>query len=447
MLAIQLHADISWLLVAAAAAGASDAVLRPAQATLLPALASTPEELVTSNVASSTAEAAGSFLGPVVAAVFLAMGLPLVAGLAIIVMQGLGIVALADIRFEDRADADGPVRMARTRGLALGAGLAAIRDRPALAVVIIAFGLQTMVRGLLTTLTVVLSIEVLRLGEAGVGILAAAMGIGGVAGIVVGLALRRGSRSVFVAALAAWGAPIALVGLVPAVSVAIAAFALVGLSNAVLDVVGFTILQRGCRNKERAAVFALFEGATAVLSVVGYLAGPAIIVAFGIQAALVASGLILPLAAVVIWLLLTRSSEIEGVPWAEVDRLRSVPAFRTLPLTGLERLVSSASRVSFGAGTVLMAKGDPGSEFLVIETGRVEVTDGDRLLDALGPGAGIGEIALMSGGHRTATVTAVTDVTALAFDGQSYLAAVSGPAASAATALLMNERLAHSAAG
>lgn len=437
---------IAWLLAVAAAAGASDAVLRPAQSTLLPALASTPEELATSNLASSTAEAVGSFVGPLVAAAFLAIGSPLAACLVLVLAQAVGIAALANVQFEDRADERGPDRTAMAGGLGLRAGLDAIWNRPALAVIIAGFGLQTMVRGLLTTLTVVLGIEVLRLGEAGVGMLAAAMGIGGMAGIVVGLALRRGNRLVFVVSLAGWGAPIALMGLVPEVGVAMGAFVLIGLSNAILDVVGYTLLQRGCRNHERAAVFALFEGTTAVLSVAGYLAGPAIIVAFGIRAALVATGLVLPIAAVAIRLLLDRSTEIEGVPWAVIERLRHVPAFRVLPLTGLERLVAGAVPAAFSAGTVLMTKGDTGREFLVIETGQVEVTDEGRFLDVLGPGAGLGEIALMSSGPRTATVTALTDVTALSFDGGNYLAAISGPAATAATTRLMEERLARSAA-
>jgi CRP-like cAMP-binding protein len=93
-----------------------------------------------------------------------------------------------------------------------------------------------------------------------------------------------------------------------------------------------------------------------------------------------------------------------------------------------------------------MEKGAPGDRFLVIESGEVQVTDGDRVLDTLGPGAGIGEIALMRGSPRTATVTALTDVTAQSFEAGLFLAAVRGPAATSAATMLMDERLARSAA-
>ncbi|MBI2762319.1 MAG: MFS transporter [Chloroflexi bacterium] len=444
--AILFRSDPSWLFLVAAVMGASAAIQRPAQSTLLPALARTPEELVTANVASSTAEAVGSFAGPLMAAFFIATGAPAAAGLTLVVTQIVGVIALSDIHFEDQHDARGPTPNASGGGLALGTGIAAIRERPAIAIVIAGFGLQTLVRGLLATLAVVLSVQLIELGEAGVGLLGAAMGVGGVLGIVVGLALRRSSPNAFVVALAGWGLPIAFIGVLPLPVVAILAFALTGLSNALLDIVGFTLLQRGCRNEDRGAVFAIFEGATAVSAAIGYILAPAFVAVFGIRSALVATGAILPVAAVIIWVLLRRESPVEAVPWTMVERLRDVPAFRVLPLTGIERLVSGAVPVAFSAGAVIMEKGAAGDTFLVIEVGEVIVSDEGRVLGALGPGAGIGEIALIRGVPRTATVTALTDVTALSFDAAAVLAAVSGPAATSAASRVMDERLARSAA-
>ena len=101
--------------------------------------------------------------------------------------------------------------------------------------------------------------------------------------------------------------------------------------------------------------------------------------------------------------------------------------------------------MSFDAGDVLMAKGARGDTFLVIDSGEAAVTDGERSLGIVGPGAGIGEIALLRGGIRTATVTALTKVHAQSFDAGSFLAAVSGPAAMEATSVILLERLARSA--
>ena len=266
------------------------------------------------------------------------------------------------------------------------------------------------------------------------------MGIGGIVGVVAGLALRRSTAIAFALALAGWGLPILVIGAVPVSVVAVLAFVVTGLSNALLDIVGFTLLQRGCRNEERGAVFAIFEATAGLFATIGCVAAPLLITAFGVRAALLATGALLPAAAAILWLILRRSGDVEEVSEEAIEGLRRIPAFRVLPLTAIERLVASGVPVSFGAGDILMRKGAPGDRFLVIETGTVEVTDGGRVLNVLGPGVGLGEIALLRGGPRTATVTALTDVTARSFDAGTFLAAVSGPAASAAATIVVDER-------
>ncbi len=440
-------ADVAWLFAVAAVTGAAAAVAAPAQHTVLPALARTPGELVTANVASSTGEAIGSFAGPMIAAGCIALGVPAAAAVAAVAAQALAVIALQGVRFEHADDERGPAHRTSGGGLRIAAGVAAIRRRPAIGLVIAGFSLQTFVRGLLTTLIVVLSTQLVGLGDPGVGLLSAAIGIGGIAGMVAGLALRRSTPLTFAIALAGWGLPIAVIGFVPAVAVALVALAAVGLSNALLDIIGFTLLQRGCRNEERGSVFAIFEGAIGIGFMVGSLAAPLLIYLVGAQTALVVTGTILPLTAVVLGLLFRRLGHIEEVSTEAIERLQRVPAFRVLPLTGLERLVASGVPVSFSAGEVLIRKGDPGDRFFVVDTGTVEVTDEGRSLDTLGPGSGIGEIALLRGVTRTATVTALTDVTAHAFDAPAFLAAVSGPAATAATNRVMEERLARSVVG
>ena len=445
IVAIDVGGGLAWLFAIAAMTGATDALLRPAQSTLLPALARTPAELIRSNVASSTSEALGTFAGPALVAASFAIGLPAIAALGVAGAQAVGVIALAGVHFESEHDARGPVRTSQ-RGLAIAPGLAAIRRRPGIGLVIAGFAVQTFVRGLLSTMVVVLSVTLVGLGEAGVGLLGAAMGLGAFAGIAAGLAIQRSSPVAFALALAGWGAPLAVIGVVPLPVVALLAFAAIGLSNALLDIVGFTLLQRGCRNEERASVFAIFEGTVGLSATLGCVIAPVLINVLGAREALVATGLSLPFAAVALWLFLRRRGDVALLPAEVIERLRRVPSFAVLPLTGIERLVSSAVRVSFRTGEVLMRKGDPADCFLVIESGELEVTDGARVLNVVGPGVGVGEIALLRGGPRTATVTALTDGSADAFDPASFLAAVSGPAASAAATWVIEEHLARSAA-
>ena len=64
----------------------------------------------------------------------------------------------------------------------------------------------------------------------------------------------------------------------------------------------------------------------------------------------------------------------------------------------------------------------------------------------LGPGAGVGEIALIRRSPRTATVIALTDVTGYSVDASTFLAAVAGPAAAAVTERMAQANLMRSAA-
>ena len=117
-------------------------------------------------------------------------------------------------------------------------------------------GAQTFVRGLLTVLVVIAAVELLPLGEPGVGTLNAMLGLGGLLGAMVAVLLAGRERlgPAFLLALAGWGLPIAVFGLVPTVVVSLLAMTMVGVSNSVLDVAGFTLVQRTTPNQSRVAV-------------------------------------------------------------------------------------------------------------------------------------------------------------------------------------------------
>jgi hypothetical protein len=443
-------ADHAWLFGIVGVLGIAMTVIRPAHNTILPALARTPTELIAANTSTSTGEAMGTFLGPAAAAILIATGMPAAVGPVAIAFLLVGIVALARVRFEAVDDERGPRYGAAGGwgrddvGLRVLAGFRATWKRPATGLVIVGFGLQTVVRGLLATLIVVASIDVLAMGEPGVGVLNSALGVGGFFGLFAALLLGRSSPRGFSIALAAWGLPIAFIGGFPLPVVAVLALGVVGLSNAVLDIVGFTLLQRGCRNEERGPIFAVLEVAAGIGMTIGSLAAPVLLVALGARGALIATGLILPFSALVLAWLFDRVGHAEVVPAAAIESLKRVPAFRPLPLTSLERLAEGLTPFQYTAEQVLMRKGEPGDRFLLIESGSVEVTDEGRRLQVLGPGSGIGEIALLQCGVRTATVTALTDVEGFAVDALTFQAAVAGPAASAAAADMAQARLERS---
>jgi cAMP-binding proteins - catabolite gene activator and regulatory subunit of cAMP-dependent protein kinases len=82
--------------------------------------------------------------------------------------------------------------------------------------------------------------------------------------------------------------------------------------------------------------------------------------------------------------------------------------------------------IRFAAGDVLMHQGESGDRFVMIEAGTAEVEQDGRVIRALGPGGYCGEIALLRGGGRTATVRATSDCSAFVLDSASFLAAVTG---------------------
>ncbi len=86
--------------------------------------------------------------------------------------------------------------------------------------------------------------------------------------------------------------------------------------------------------------------------------------------------------------------------------LHRIPLFSAFDRRRLERLGMLADEVDVPAGKVLMRQGERGTEMMVIVSGSVSVDrDGNRL-NTLGSGDFFGEIALVDGGPRTATVTA-----------------------------------------
>jgi CRP-like cAMP-binding protein len=104
--------------------------------------------------------------------------------------------------------------------------------------------------------------------------------------------------------------------------------------------------------------------------------------------------------------------------------LGQVPLFSACTDKELDRLARHAELVDFRAGDTLMTEGEPGHEFYVIVDGEVGVTAGGKTLAKLGPGAYVGEQALLDPGPRTATVSALRDTTAVLLGSREFYAAV-----------------------
>lgn len=98
-----------------------------------------------------------------------------------------------------------------------------------------------------------------------------------------------------------------------------------------------------------------------------------------------------------------------AVPGEAIDTLRRVPLFADLDDAELQALAAPMRERTFPAGATVTAEGDPGDGFYVVESGEAEVTVGGVRVGALGPGDWFGEIALLMGAGRAATITATTE--------------------------------------
>jgi CRP/FNR family transcriptional regulator, cyclic AMP receptor protein len=92
------------------------------------------------------------------------------------------------------------------------------------------------------------------------------------------------------------------------------------------------------------------------------------------------------------------------------SRLAKVPIFSECTKRELTIIGRAAKEVSHAEGTVIAREGERGVGLFLILEGQCKVTIGGKTKAKLGPGDFFGEVALLDGGPRTATVTALTPV-------------------------------------
>ncbi len=103
-----------------------------------------------------------------------------------------------------------------------------------------------------------------------------------------------------------------------------------------------------------------------------------------------------------------------------VTFVKSVPIFSSCTPKELKGVATSGKEVSFEAGRVICKEGETGVGLHIILEGEVKVLVGGRTRRRLGPGAFFGEIALLDGGPRSASVVAETPVRTFAITSWNF---------------------------
>ncbi|HET9673681.1 MAG TPA: MFS transporter [Gaiellaceae bacterium] len=403
---------------------------RPAQAALVPSLARTPEELTASNVASSTTEGVGIFIGPALGGFLLAATSTEVVFLATAALFLASALLVARID-EPRAEAEEEDEEDEGSFLreTLDGFTVLVRDSR-VAVLVGLFAAQTFVDGALGVLTVILALDALDIGASGLGLLNSAIGVGGLLGAVAAAALIGRARLAtdFGFGMLLWGLPLVLIALWLEPAFAAVAFVLVGIGNTIVDVTGDTLLQRGVPEELLARVFAIMESLMLLTIGLGSITAPLLAEAFGVRWALALTGVLLPALTLASWRLLGRIDAAARVPEHELALLRTLPMFAPLDAPTLEYLAGRLSRRKVDAGETVCRKGEPGDAFYVVGEGEVEVSTDGGPPRSLGSGDFFGEIALLRDVPRTATVVAKIDSELYELAGEDFVAALTGNA-------------------
>ena len=413
---------------------------RPAFVALLPRMSRTPAELASANVVGSIVYNAGFVIGSLGTGLLLATTSN---GTTLGVLAGafaLAMVPLLRIQADAAPDHSGDVsRLAEaTAGFGLVARSSELRE------LVFLTTLLTVVDGALDVLVVVAALGFLDIGQAGAGYLTSSWGVGCVAGSAGVLALLSRGRLTSGLTLGALvlGGPLMIVGLVPSVPVAVIGLFVFGVGYTLVEVAANTLLQRLTPDHVLARVAGVVETLTGLALAFGSLAAGLLADAVGAEAALVATGALVPVS---VALRRRRLARIEaGAPVAEREYrlLRGHTIFAPLPVAEAEYLARAMQEARYGAGATVIVEGEPGDRFYLIAEGELDADEAGHYKRTMGPGDGFGEIALLRDVPRTATVTARTPAVLLSLDRDTFLQAVTGqPHSHRAAGRIADERL------
>ncbi len=336
----------------------------------------------------------------------------------------------------------------------VGVGLQALRAEPVALALVLFCALDSAVYGALTVVYVPLS-ERSGGGSEGYTLLVGAMALGGaLAALLVGRLEALGRLApVIVGGLCVEALPIAATAFVDTL-VAVALLQVVaGVGMVVVDVLAVTALQRDLPGEVLSRVFGVLS--TLVLGAILLAsAGAGLLLATtSLTTTLLVVGLgtsALAVAAVRPLLLADRrAAQARAELRPRVVLLEALDLLQAAPRGALEQLARQLEQVQVPDGSVVVREGDPADALYVVVSGELAVRARgedaqERALRTLGPRSYFGEIGLLRGGLRTATVQAVEPTVLWRLSGADFLAALDRGAPSASVLGTASARLARS---
>ena len=416
---------------------------KPAQASLLPTLAETPQQLSACNAVWGSVDNASFLVGALAGGVLVSVaGIPTAFAVtaALFAISAVPVARIPRDTVPSYRAADGDAGGPWTGVLA---GFRDIRADRGLRTVVGIQAASTLVEGAADVLVVVIALELLDLGDAGVGWLNACWGVGGLAGGAAALAmLGRRPATAFLTGGVLIGLSLMAVPLSGAPLPVAIAIGVLGIGYALIETAGLTLLHRLSSDEVLGRSFAAVESTYWITTGVGAILAPAVIALLGIDGALLAIGAALPLLVAVRGRALRHLDTGAAVGEREFQAVRSVPGFAPLPIATAEDVARRLHEHRIPAGAVVIREGEPGDCCYIVAEGSLDVSCGAARLETLGAGDYFGEVALLRDVARTATVTARSPAVLFALDRDDFLFTVSAhPRTTEAVSATTNARM------
>ncbi|MDQ1683356.1 MAG: hypothetical protein QOC82_93 [Frankiaceae bacterium] len=403
----------------------------PATAAMVPQLLG-EEDLAAGNALMETINNVAIIAGPAVGAIVLALGSPAtVMGIDSVTFV---ISALLLSRVKARSV---PTDVTRDGGpfKQMAVGLRAIVGSSTAMLLTSFTVVTTALYGVDTVLFLFVSKDRLGTGP-NYGYLLVALGVGGViaAAFVNRLAALPRLSLVLSAGMVGYAAPTALLVVVHSPSVAFGIEIVRGIATLIVDVLAMTALQRSLAPDMISRVFGVFWALIIGGLALGAFVTPFLLNFAGLNATLLLSAFVVPAFVVVVYPKLASLDRLSAVTAADLaPRVRvfqRLDIFAAASQPVLERLAKNSTELVLEAGTTVLRQGEPADALYVLVEGKVEVTGRrergrkDHHIRYMSAPSYVGEIGLLQGIPRTATVTALEPSRLWRIDGDAFLEAL-----------------------
>lgn len=437
------NGSLSTTILFAACASTFMSLNRPVMGSLLPMVTHAPSDLIAANAVTGFIERIGLFLGPLAAALLMAVFSPAVVFLVAAAAAAVAWVLALALNTLDEFSADATLDAGVVTAQVF-AGFSTLRREARVRSLVLLGAASGVVKGVSDVVFVNFADQRLGGGGGQTGLLAAAYGIGAMAGAAAVTRMVGSSRVTryFVFAAALVGAPLLALSWITALGPALVAFAVLGSAETLLQLTSSITIQRQAPSAVLTRVFGIVDGLRMGCVAIGSLA----VAAFARWTSLgrslgVVAGLVVVVLLVGVVLLRRHVDEASMVDESVVNRLLAEPVFSHLPAPATERLARDVATIEVAAGDVVVPEGGVGDHFFLLDRGEASVTIQGREIRTLSAGGSFGEIALLRDVPRTATVTASTDLRLLTVSRDAFLEAVTGHPRSFGVASAVTQRL------